>query len=258
MTESTASIAWLAVSPFVGSFLGVVMMRFRSPLTIVFGRSVCATCGARLGPGDLVPLLSWLCSGGRCRHCGHKTGIFYPLIELAALAIAAWSVLAAPDLNPWASCILGWTLLALAVIDVRDYLLPDFLTIPLALLGLSTAWIMASSSLPDHLVGAACGLAGVVALRWAYHLLRGREGIGLGDAKLLAAAGAWVSWAGLPSVVLIGAVSGLTVAMIRGCLTGRALSYSDRVPFGAFLCLGIWIVWLYGPVELQLIAIGYP
>jgi leader peptidase (prepilin peptidase)/N-methyltransferase len=258
MTESTAWIAWLAVSPFVGSFLGVVVTRFRSPLTILVGRSVCVTCGTQLGLGDLVPLLSWLSSRNRCRHCGGKIGIFYPLIELAALAIAAWSVLAAPDFNPWASCILGWTLLALAVIDVRDYLLPDFLTIPLALLGLATAWIMASSSVLNHLVGAACGLVGVVALRWAYHRLRRREGIGLGDAKLLAAAGAWVSWAGLPSVVLIGAVTGLTVTLIRGCLTGRTLSHSDRVPFGAFLCLGIWIVWLYGPVEIPLVTIGDP
>ncbi|MDB5406571.1 MAG: type 4 prepilin peptidase 1 [Rhodospirillales bacterium] len=258
MTVSTAWIAWLAVSPVVGSFIGVVVTRFRSPGAIVFGRSACPQCGARLAPLDLVPLLSWCLNRGRCRHCGGEIGIFYPAVELAAIIVAGWSMLAAPDLDLWASCCLGWTLLALALIDAREFVLPDFLTLPLVLLGLLASWIIAGTGLLDHILGAACGLTSIVVLRWLYYLVRRREGIGLGDAKLLAAAGAWVSWTGLASVVLIGALTGLSAMLARRWRTGEPLSYADRVPFGAFLCLGTWLVWLYGPIEVQFFPSGPP
>jgi leader peptidase (prepilin peptidase) / N-methyltransferase len=86
-------------------------------------------------------------------------------------------------------------------------------------------------------------------LRWAYWLLRRQEGIGLGDAKLLAASGAWVSWEGLPSVLLVASVAALASTLLRH-KRGGSISLVDRVPFGAFLCLGTWLVWLYGPLGL--------
>jgi leader peptidase (prepilin peptidase) / N-methyltransferase len=99
----------------------------------------------------------------------------------------------------------------------------------------------------DSLIGAASGLTFIIALRYIYRLIRHREGIGLGDAKLLAAAGAWAGWIGLPSVVLIAAVSGLAFAVGLG-LAGKGMSATDRVPFGVFLSFGLWVVWLYGPL----------
>ena len=234
-------------APFVGSFLGVVVTRARVPQSILVGRSACARCGHRLGPADLVPLASWLATRGRCRHCGQSIGAFYPAIELAALGVALWSAGLAADWLLWPSCLLGWLLLALAAIDLRCFLLPDFLTLPLLAGGLLLWEVAEPASLVPHAIAAALGFAFVLALRQAYWLLRRREGIGLGDAKLLAAAGAWVSWEGLASVLLVASVAALASTLLR-YKRGSSISLVDRVPFGAFLCVGTWLVWLYGPL----------
>jgi leader peptidase (prepilin peptidase) / N-methyltransferase len=131
--------------------------------------------------------------------------------------------------------------------DARDYWLPDVLTLPLILAGLFVNAALDLGSLGPHFLGAAAGFLFVLALRYLYWRWRAREGIGLGDAKLLAAAGAWVSWEGLPSVVAVAALAGLAIILLQQA-RGTSLSLSDRVPFGAFLCLGMWIVWLYGPL----------
>jgi leader peptidase (prepilin peptidase) / N-methyltransferase len=236
-------------APFIGSFLGVLVTRARAPRSIVTGRSACERCGSALGPAELVPLVSWLALSGRCRHCRQAIGAFYPLIELAALGVALWSAWLATGWLLWPSCLLGWGLLALAAIDWRCFLLPDFLTLPLLAGGL-LLWALAEpSSLGPHAAGAALGGAFILALRQAYWLLRRREGIGLGDAKLLAASGAWVSWEGLPSVLLVASVAALASSLLRYKRSG-SISLVDPVPLGAFLCLGTWLVWLYGPLEL--------
>ena len=236
-------------APFIGSFLGVVVTRARLPQSILTGRSACDRCGHKLAAVDLVPLASWLALRGRCRHCGQGLSAFYPVIELAALGVALWSAWLAADWLLWPSCLLGWLLLALAAIDLRCFLLPDFLTLPLLAGGLLLWAAGEPTSLASHAIGAAAGLAFVLALRQAYWLLRRREGIGLGDAKLLGAAGAWVSWEGLPSVLLVASVAALASTLLR-YKRGSSISLVDRVPFGAFLCLGIWLVWLYGPLGL--------
>jgi leader peptidase (prepilin peptidase)/N-methyltransferase len=99
----------------------------------------------------------------------------------------------------------------------------------------------------DSAIGAGAGFAIFALVRWLYRRLRGREGLGLGDAKLLAAAGAWVTWNGLPSVVLIAAVFGLVSALVMA-QRGEQLSLNQRLAFGPALCLGTWLVWLYGPI----------
>ncbi|HXP31521.1 MAG TPA: A24 family peptidase [Stellaceae bacterium] len=242
-----ATILLLLVSPFIGSFLGVVAKRVHRPGTILWDRSRCESCQQNLGPRDLVPLLSWIARRGRCRHCGARLGWFYPALELAALGVAIWSAALASGWPLWATAGFGWAMLILAVIDVRDFLLPDFLTLPLIPLGLVVNAALDRASLGPHLLGAAAGFLFVIALRYAYWRWRGREGIGLGDAKLLAAAGAWVSWEGLPSVVALAACAGLAAILLHYA-RGARFSLTDRVPFGAFLCLGLWIVWLYGPL----------
>jgi leader peptidase (prepilin peptidase) / N-methyltransferase len=237
----------VAISPLIGSFLGVLVTRMDRPGSILLGRSACPSCGGRLGPFDLVPVVSWLVLRGSCRHCSRPISPFYPLIELAAVAVALWAAMLVSGSWLWASLFLGWALLALAATDAREFVLPDFLTLPLTLAGLAVGWALDPASLPDRAVGAAAGFFLVILLRWAYWRLRRREGIGLGDAKLLAAAGAWVSWEGLPSVVLLAALFGLGFALILHWRKG-GVSLADRVPFGTFLCIGIWIVWLYGPL----------
>jgi leader peptidase (prepilin peptidase)/N-methyltransferase len=113
---------WLPiiVAPFIGSFLGVLIRRLPAGEPVAMARSACAACGRRLGARDLVPLVSFLLLRGRCRICGAPIGWFHPAIELAALGVALWAALTqdAPGLV-WASCVLGWTLLALGWIDVE-------------------------------------------------------------------------------------------------------------------------------------------
>jgi leader peptidase (prepilin peptidase)/N-methyltransferase len=236
-------------APFVGSFLGVVVTRHDRPGALLVGRSACDSCGTRLGFADLVPVLSWLCSRGKCRHCRASISLFYPAMELAALAIALWSGLLFSGALLWASCFLGWALLALAATDLRYFILPDFVTWPLMAAGLLVHLFLDPDAISGYLIGAATGYAFVRLLRFAYRRWRGREGMGLGDAKLLAAAGAWISWQGLPSVLLIASLSGLTVVLLRSWWT-RKLDPGQAVAFGVFLAAGLWIVWLYGPLTL--------
>jgi leader peptidase (prepilin peptidase)/N-methyltransferase len=234
------------LAPFIGSFLGVVAMRHDAPAMMLAGRSACEACGKRLGAADLVPVLSWALSRGKCRHCGTSIGLFYPAIELAAVAVALWSATVFSGIAFWASCGLGWTLLALAATDIKYFLLPDFLTWPLVAAGLVVAVMLGdTNSFASHGLGAAAGYAFVRLLRFVYRTIRGREGMGLGDAKMLAAAGAWISWQGLPSVLVIASLSALVIVLLT---RGSKIDPARRVPFGFFLALGLWIVWLYGPL----------
>jgi leader peptidase (prepilin peptidase)/N-methyltransferase len=237
----------LVLAPFIGSFVGTLAMRLPAGTPAIFGRSRCDHCQHALGALDLVPVLSWVAAGGRCRYCHAPVAGFYPAIELAALGVAAWGGLTVADDQLWLTCVLGWALLALAVIDFRDYLLPDTLTLPLIVLGLAVAYLDDPRTVLAHLIGAAAGFAVFLSIAVAYRRLRGRDGLGLGDAKLFAAAGAWVSWQGLPSVVLLGATASLALVLARS-LRGHALRADAPLPFGPGLCLGLWLVWLYGPL----------
>lgn len=243
--------AWLLpllVAPFIGSFLGLLVARLPAGQDVVWGRSACDACRHALHPFELIPIASWLALRGKCRHCGESVTPLYPTIELAALGIAIWAVLITKGWILWASCALGWLLLALAVIDARTGLLPDILTLPLLSLGLAAAAFGDVSQFPRHLLGAIAGFASFGAISWVYRRWRGRAGLGFGDVKLLAAGGAWVAWQGLPSVVFIAAFSSLAAALFIG-LGGKGLTLEQKLSFGPGLCLGIWLVWLYGPLR---------
>ncbi len=236
----------LLVAPFIGSFLGLVIRRLPEGVPIAWSRSRCRWCETRLGPRDLVPILSWLIAKGRCRHCGHRLGWFYPWVELAAVAVALTAVAVDGGEGAWLDCILGWWLLTLGWIDARYWLLPDLLTLPLILAGLAAAAIFDPEQLTGRALGAALGYLVLLMIAALYQALRGREGLGRGDAKLLAASGAWVGAAALPQVILLAALSALAAA---GCLRlgGVRLGAHSPMPFGPFLALATWLVWLFGP-----------
>jgi leader peptidase (prepilin peptidase) / N-methyltransferase len=242
--------AWwlpIAAAPLIGSFLGVVVTRLPSGRTLVWGRSACPQCGHALQPLELVPLASWVFLGGRCRHCAARISPLYPILEIAATAIAVAAVVMASGWVSWVSCGLGWWLLALVAIDWREGLLPDVLTLPLIPAGLAVAYLEDSPSLYPHAIGAIAGFAVFALIRLGYRSWRGREGMGLGDAKLLAASGAWVSWEGLPSVVLVAALASL-LGIAVGALWGRRATLATALPFGPGLCLATWLIWLTGPL----------
>ncbi len=238
---------WLApilVSPIVGSFLGVLIRRLPAGQDVVRTRSHCEACGRILSPAELVPLLSYAMLRGRCRGCGARIGRFHPAVELAALAVAVWAACLDDGARLWADCLLGWTLLALGWIDARAMVLPDALTLPLVLAGLGWALIAEPDRIVDHAAGAALGWIIFWAVARGYRALRGRDGMGEGDAKLLAAGGAWVGWAGIGPVMLGAALTGLAVALALR-LRGRHLGALTALPFGPPLALAIWAVWLY-------------
>ena len=242
---------WLwpvAVAPFAGSFVGTLVTRATDGRSALWGRSSCDACRHALGAGDLVPVASWLASGRRCRHCGAAISCFYPAIEIGALLLAGWAASVTAGIDLWVSCGLAWCLLALAVTDMREELLPDALTLPLAAAGLVLAAFDGTDALAGRLLGAAAGYGVLTATRAIYRRLRRRDGLGLGDAKLLAAGGAWVAWPGLPSVLLLGCVATLGWALLQGWWRG-GVALDRRIPFGPGLCLGIWLVWLCGPLS---------
>lgn len=238
----------LAVALLVGSFVGVIIDRLPEGEPFAGGRSRCAHCEAPLAVLDLVPLASWLAGRGRCRHCGAWIGWFYPAVELAALAIAVLSLRVDRGFDAWVDALLGWWLLTLGWIDWRHTILPDALTLPLIVIGLAVAGVIEPERLWDPLLGVVFGYAGLWAVAWAYRRLRGREGLGLGDAKLLAAAGAWVGVTGLPSVLAGAAVAALAAA-VGMMLAGRRLDRYSALPFGPFLAAATWLVWLFGPIS---------
>jgi leader peptidase (prepilin peptidase)/N-methyltransferase len=237
------------VSPFIGSFLGVLIQRLPDGDDVVAARSHCNACHRTLGPADLIPIVSYLAMRGRCRHCGAPIGRFHLMIELAALAVALWAITIDDGARLWADCVLGWTLLALAWIDARHMILPDVLTLPLVLAGLGFAWTLEPDRIVDHAAGAAIGWLLFWAVSRLYRLFRGCDGLGEGDAKLLAASGAWVSWSGLGPVMLVAALTGLGVALV-GWLRGGKTTTATAIPFGPPLAFATWLVWLYAQLVM--------
>ncbi len=234
----------LLAAPFVGSFVGVLIRRLPAGRDVAVSRSACDDCGAPLAARDLVPLLSYAALRGRCRRCHSPIAPFHWHVELAATLIALSAIGAGLD-GPWlwTACGAGWALLALAWIDAETMLLPDVLTLPLIPAGLLvTAWLD-PDRLADHAAAAAIGFAALRGLGALYRWIRGRDGLGEGDAKLLAALGAWVGLEGLPTVLLGAALTGLLWALwLR--LRGAALTATTALPFGPFLALAGWVVLL--------------
>ena len=209
MSEAFFPVFLIGLAPFVGSFLGVLTVRLPQSRPVGWSRSRCDHCGQLLAPKDLFPVASWLWLRGRCRYCGALIGWLPLLMEIAAIVVA---VLAATETTGWvlfATCALGWTLVTLAVIDWRAFILPDALTLPLIPAGLIVAFGVDPSSLLNHGLAATVGLLGAILLAVAYRQLRGRDGLGLGDAKLLAGLGAWLGLDGLPTAILFAASTGI-------------------------------------------------
>lgn len=139
---------------------------------------------------------------------------------------------------------------ALAASDLRRYRLPDRLTLALGITGLGFAALLDRTAVPDRVIGAALGYAAFALIAAGYRHVRGRDGLGAGDAKLMAGGGAWVGWQGLPSVVLVGAVAALAATLVLAKLRRRDLAPTTRVPLGAYLAAGIWVTWALGPISL--------
>lgn len=233
-----------------GSFIAAVSVRLPRDEDIVVARSRCRGCDQPLRAWELVPLFSWLALRGRCARCSTRISQRYPLIELAAAAIGVWAGLSGASwLMAGATAVLGWQLLLIAIIDGENFWLPDILTWPLVATGLTVAAMTGWDLALSHMIGAVVGFGGLWLVGWLYKVIRKRAGLGGGDPFLFAGAGAWVGWIGLPSVLLWACAVGLS--LVFGMLVvRRTVSGSEKLPFGVFLAVGIWLTWLYGPLGL--------
>jgi leader peptidase (prepilin peptidase)/N-methyltransferase len=232
-----------------GSFLGAAQARLGAALdeeptyaatSFWNGRSICPSCGETLGVRDLVPIVSWLALGRRCRRCAAPVPPDYAVIEIGALAAFLLAVALG---GPWpeviGKAVMGAVLVALVVVDLRRQLLPDGLVLPLLPLGLALAWITGDSGAAA--AGAVFGGGLLWAVRAAYLRFRGIEALGLGDVKLMAAGGAWVGLAGIGPALLVAALATLAAVGIAR-LSGRSFDLATRIPFGPGLALGLYTV----------------
>ena len=210
--------------------------------------SACGACGRRLRALEMIPVLSWVALGGRCRSCAAPISPHYPLVEVAAVGVAAWAAMTVPPQVYIATCVLGWLLVALSAVDIRTRRLPDSLNLVLAATGLAVAAVLDGTRLLDHVLGAVAGFGSLVAIEIAYRRLRGRDGIGRGDAKLLGGIGAWTGFQGLAPCIFVAAVSGIVLVLTVSATKRKRVSSDTAIPFGPFLALSGWLTWLYGPL----------
>ncbi|MGY2490142.1 prepilin peptidase [Cupriavidus sp. CP313] len=259
----------------VGSFLNVVIHRMPrmmerdeanyiaelrgDPLpypgryNLMVPRSACPHCGHAIAPWENVPVLSYLFLRGRCSACKAPISVRYPLVELVCgvlSALVAWRF--GPGGQALAALVLVWALLALTMIDADTQLLPDQITLPLLWLGLLLNLGGVFVALPDAVIGAAVGYLVLWSAYWLFRLVRGKEGMGFGDFKLMAALGAWFGWQALPALVLLSSVVGVLFGLANIAL--RRQERDTPFPFGPFIALAGVVVLLFGPGVVPLFA----
>jgi len=255
----------------VGSFLNVVILRLprslehewktqcrelladtsleddvQAPPNIVFPASFCPQCKAPLKWWQNIPVLSYLLLRGKCHACKQPISLRYPGIEILTALLTLLAGLSFPETRslPWI-LILVWLLIAMSVIDFDTQLLPDNLTLPLMWLGLLYNTQADTFASPvDAIIGAATGYMVLWVIFQVHHMITKRQGMGYGDFKLLAAAGAWLGWQKLPFVLLIAAASGLLIAITL--MVFRNHDKNRAIPFGPYLAMGFLIVLLWG------------
>lgn len=275
ITNVFHSLPWLyfslvfLFSLMIGSFLNVVIHRlpimlerewqaeylgYFNPETqpqqeerynLMVPRSACPHCGHAITAIENIPLLSWLWLKGRCRECQAPISARYPLVELlTALLSLVVTATFAPGWGLLAALLLTWVLVALTFIDLDKMLLPDQLTLPLLWGGLLFNLAGGFVPLADAVIGAMAGYLVLWSLYWAFKLLTGKEGMGYGDFKLLAALGAWLGWQALPIVLLLSSLVGAFIGI--GLILLRNHHQNKPIPFGPYLAIAGWIALLWG------------
>jgi leader peptidase (prepilin peptidase)/N-methyltransferase len=259
---------WALIGLIVGSFLNVVI--YRMPIlmqretdnfialergeppphttryNLMLPRSACPSCGHALSARENLPVISFALQGGRCRHCRTPISWRYPLVEILSAALSGLTIwLMGSSFASLAALVLVWALIAMSMIDIEIQMLPDDLNLPLLWLGLLVNMSGTFVPLADAVIGAVAGYLSLWLVYWGFRLATGKEGIGYGDFKLLAALGAWLGWMMLPLIILfasaVGALVGISLILLR--LHTR----EKPIPFGPFLAiaglLGLW----FGP-----------
>jgi leader peptidase (prepilin peptidase)/N-methyltransferase len=257
------------VSLMVGSFLNVVIYRLpimmerswkqefesyfnpdteqpeQQPFNLVKPDSTCPKCQHKIRAWENIPVLSWLWLRGKCSNCANPISIRYPLVELTTAVLSlvvAWHF--GFGWQAIAGVFLTWCLVAMTFIDLDKMLLPDQITLPLLWLGLLLSIDSVYVSPSDAIIGAAAGYLSLWSVYWLFKLATGKEGMGYGDFKLLAALGAWLGWQHLPIVILLSSFVGAIIGITYLSLTKK--DQQQPIPFGPYLAIAGWITFLYG------------
>lgn len=221
---------------------------------LVVPRSNCPKCGHRIGALENIPIISYLILRGRCSACKTPISIRYPVIEAiggAAAGYIAWHF--GFGLAAFAAMVFVWSLIALTMIDIDTQLLPDSITLPLLWIGLLVNTSATFASLDAAVFGAIAGYLALWSVYWMFKLVTGKEGMGFGDFKLLAAIGAWLGWTFLPLVILLSSLVGATVGIML--IVFRRHGRSTPIPFGPYLAAAGFIAMLWG-AELNTMYLG--
>jgi leader peptidase (prepilin peptidase)/N-methyltransferase len=235
--------------------LGIPPSTERPTYNLAFPRSACPRCGTQISARDNVPVLSWILLRGKCRHCSNPIAIRYPAIELLSGLLTAFAFIAfGASLNAFAVAIFSWFLIALFFIDADTYLLPDSLTLPLLWIGLAFNLANSFTSLQQAVIGAMAGYLALWSVYWLFKLVTGKEGMGYGDFKLLAALGAWLGWQSLPLLILLSSLAGAGIGIALILIAKREAA--KPLPFGPYLAIAGLITIYYGPALNQLIWAG--
>jgi len=211
----------------------------------VVERSHCPHCGHQLSWYENIPVFSWLALRGRCRSCKAPISIQYPAVELltALLCLACvWQF--GFGWQGFGACLLTCFLIALSGIDLRTQLLPDSLTLPLMWLGLVASLDNLYMPAKPALLGAVAGYISLWSVVWVFKQITGKQGMGHGDFKLLAALGAWVGLAGVLPIIVLSSLVGAVVGSIWLAAKGR--DRATPIPFGPYLAMAGWIVFMWG------------
>ncbi|MBF0453333.1 MAG: prepilin peptidase [Magnetococcales bacterium] len=226
-----------------GSFLNVCIYRIPLGESIVFPASRCPHCHKNIAWYDNIPVVGWLMLRGHCRHCQKAISPLYPLIEVVTALLTVHIVLVFGfSWTTLALITLGYAFLVLMVIDLYHYILPNVITLPGILIGLTVAALPQVgppiATLHDALIGAAIGGGGLWAFAWIFEKITGKVGMGLGDVKLMGMIGAWLGWQALAFTLFFAALLGSIVGLCWIGLMGR--DRAKPIPFGPYLVLSAW------------------
>ena len=228
----------------LGSFLNVCIHRIPRGISVVSPPSACPLCDERIRWYDNIPVLSFLLLGGRCRSCRSRISWQYPLVEVAGGFLFWAAVRQSADLPAAAlTFLLCSILLVIMVIDFRHHVIPDVLTLPGMVLALA-ARLISDHSFLEGAWGAAAGGGGMLLIAWIYRRVRGRQGVGGGDIKLMAAIGAFLGWRYAILILAWSFVLGAVVGV--ALLIARKKGRKDKVPFGPFICLATIVSLFFG------------
>jgi len=219
-------------------------------------RSACPHCGHQITALENIPVVSYLFLGGKCAKCKMPISMRYPIVELLTGVLSAMLVWRfGSGLAGLATLLFAYLLIAMTFIDADTQLLPDDLTLPLLWCGLLVNLNDTFVPLPDAVIGAAAGYLSLWAVFWAFKLATGKEGMGYGDFKLLAALGAWLGWKMLPIIILLSSLVGAAVgiSLIVFARHGR----HNPIPFGPYLAAAGMIALLYGK-QMAEAYLGFP